>query len=136
MISLLPASSTLVRIATFLARGKSFSRSLMKRSPGPSFSFAGTQKPITSTSPRVASTSAFSRSPSSVRGRWIPGVSTMISCPSVRCTTPRIARRVVCGFGLVMAIFSPTRAFVRVDLPTFGRPTKDTKPARYPSLCS
>ena len=43
---------------------------------------------------------------------------------------PRIARRVVCGFELVMATFSPTSAFVRVDLPTLGRPTKVTNPAR------
>ena len=41
---------------------------------------------------------------------------------------PRIARRVVCGLSLVMATFSPTRAFVSVDLPTFGRPTNVTKP--------
>lgn len=33
----------------------------------------------------------------------------------------------------VMAIFSPTRALVRVDLPVFGRPTKLTKPERKPS---
>jgi hypothetical protein len=43
---------------------------------------------------------------------------------------PRMARRVVCGFELVIATFSPTSALVSVDLPTFGRPTKETKPAR------
>jgi hypothetical protein len=42
---------------------------------------------------------------------------------------PRMARRVVCGFELVIATFSPTSALVSVDLPTLGRPTKDTNPA-------
>jgi hypothetical protein len=41
-----------------------------------------------------------------------------------------MARRVVWGFELVIATFSPTRAFVSVDLPTFGRPTNETNPAR------
>jgi hypothetical protein len=41
-----------------------------------------------------------------------------------------MARRVVCGFELVIATFSPTRALVSVDFPTFGRPTIDTNPAR------
>ena len=53
----------------------------MRRSPGPTFSFAGTQKPITSTSPRVTARASLSRSPSSVRGRCRPGVSTMTSWP-------------------------------------------------------
>ncbi len=44
-----------------------------------------------------------------------------------------MARRVVCGFELVIATFSPTSAFVSVDLPTFGRPTNETKPAWKPS---
>src|SRR6187549_3186198 len=46
---------------------------------------------------------------------------------------PRMARRVVCGLSLVMATFSPTSAFVSVDLPTFGRPTNVTKPDRPPA---
>ena len=41
---------------------------------------------------------------------------------------PRIARLVVCGLDEVIAIFSPTNALVRVDLPTLGLPTKETKP--------
>jgi hypothetical protein len=41
-----------------------------------------------------------------------------------------MARRVVCGFDEVMATFSPTRALVSVDLPTLGRPTNETNPAR------
>lgn len=47
---------------------------------------------------------------------------------------PRIARRVVCGFSLVIAIFSPTSALVSVDFPTFGRPTKVTNPLRVVSI--
>jgi hypothetical protein len=43
-----------------------------------------------------------------------------------------MARRVVCGRLLVMAILLPTRAFIRVDLPTFGRPAKQAKPDRKP----
>lgn len=31
---------------------------------------------------------------------------------------------------LVIATFDPTIAFVRVDFPTFGRPTKVAKPER------
>jgi hypothetical protein len=103
----------------------------MKRSPGPSFSFAGRQKPITSTSAHVVFTTSFSRSPSSVRGLCSPGVSTRISCASGRCTMPRTVCRVVCGWLEVIATFWPTRAFVRVDLPALGRPTKQAKPARW-----
>ena len=38
--------------------------------------------------------------------------------------------RVVCGLFEVMAIFCPTIALVSVDLPAFGRPTKQANPAR------
>ena len=41
---------------------------------------------------------------------------------------PRTACRVVCGLDEVITIFWPTRAFVSVDLPAFGRPTKQAKP--------
>src|ERR1700756_5997871 len=41
---------------------------------------------------------------------------------------PRITRLVVCGRLLVIATLAPTRALVRVDLPTFGRPTRHAKP--------
>lgn len=41
---------------------------------------------------------------------------------------PLMALRVVCGLEEVMAIFSPTKALVKVDLPTFGLPTKLAKP--------
>jgi hypothetical protein len=91
-------------------------------------SLAGRQKPITSTSVSVDLARLSSRSPSSVLGRCRPGVSMMTSCAPGRCTMPRMARRVVCGRLLVMAIFVPTRAFISVDLPTLGRPTKDAKP--------
>ena len=46
---------------------------------------------------------------------------------------PRIACRVVCGRDDVIATFDPTSAFVSVDLPTLGRPTKQAKPDRKPS---
>ena len=35
---------------------------------------------------------------------------------------------VVCGLCEVMAIFSPIRQFISVDLPTFGLPINATKP--------
>jgi hypothetical protein len=37
---------------------------------------------------------------------------------------------VVCGLLLVMATLLPTSAFISVDLPTFGLPTKHAKPDR------
>src|SRR5947209_17035795 len=39
--------------------------------------------------------------------------------------------RVVCAWRAVMAILSPTRALSSVDFPALGRPTIDTKPARW-----
>src|SRR6185312_10673559 len=88
------------------------------------------QNPITSTSARVDLTRLSRRSPSSVRGLCRPGVSTRISCASGRCTMPRITRRVVCGRSLVIATLAPTKAFVSVDLPTFGRPARQANPER------
>jgi hypothetical protein len=41
-----------------------------------------------------------------------------------------MARRVVCGLLLVIATFVPTSAFINVDLPTLGLPTKQAKPDR------
>lgn len=38
--------------------------------------------------------------------------------------------RVVCGRFEVIATLVPTSAFVRVDFPVLGRPTKHTKPER------
>ncbi len=58
----------------------------------------------------------------------MPGVSTKTICASSRVRMPRIVRRVVCGLGETIAIFSPTYALTSVDLPTFGLPTIATKP--------
>src|ERR1700758_4168309 len=38
--------------------------------------------------------------------------------------------RVVCGFGEIMASFSPTSALSSVDLPALGRPRMQAKPER------
>src|SRR5690606_29419645 len=46
---------------------------------------------------------------------------------------PRTVWRVVWGRPEVIATFSPTSAFVRVDLPAFGRPTTHANPDRNPS---
>src|SRR6266571_1580393 len=43
---------------------------------------------------------------------------------------PRITRLVVCGRLLVIATLLPTRAFMRVDFPTLGRPAKQANPDR------
>src|SRR5690606_3147504 len=104
----------------------------MNRSPGPIFWSDGRQNAMTSTSVSVSRTRSLSRSPSSVRGRCRPGVSTSTSWASVRWTIPRIVCRVVCGRPDVIATFRPTSALVRVDLPAFGRPTTHTKPERKP----
>ena len=34
----------------------------------------------------------------------------------------------VCGFELVIAIFSPTKALIKVDLPVLGLPSRLTNP--------
>ena len=41
---------------------------------------------------------------------------------------PRMRLRVVCGFGEMMASFSPTSAFSSVLLPALGRPRMQTNP--------
>src|SRR6516164_5652902 len=124
------ARSVLVTMPTTGAPLITASSAARYLSPGPMRSGAGRQNPITSTSVSVERTRLSSRSPSSVRGLCRPGVSTRMSCASGRCTMPRITRRVVCGRSLVIATLAPTRALVRVDLPTFGRPTRHAKPER------
>ena len=74
--------------------------------------------------PSIASlTDCIMLSPSFVRGVWMPGVSRNTICQSGRVITPMMRLRVVCGRLETIAIFSPTIAFIKVDLPTFGRPT-------------
>ena len=46
--------------------------------------------------------------------------------PVMRC-------RVVCALEVMIDIRSPTRSFIRVDLPTLGLPTMFTNPALCPS---
>ena len=124
------ARSVLVATATLTVRRTLASSETMKRSPGPIFSLAGKHTATTSTSAQVVLTRSLRRSPSSVRGRCRPGVSTRISCASGRLTMPRTTVRVVCGLSLVITTFWPTIALVSVDLPALGRPTNDTKPLR------
>ena len=126
------ARSVLVATAIFVVRRTLASSLTMNRSPGPIFSFAGKHTATTSTSAQVVLTRSLSRSPSSVRGRCRPGVSTRISWASGRCTIPRMTVRVVCGLSEVIATLVPTSALVSVDLPAFGRPTNDANPL----LCS
>ena len=104
----------------------------MKRSPAPPTPWS----PLTTNSAASASASSDStrrciRDVSASRGRWTPGrsVSTSWNC-SGTVTTPRIARRVVCGLSETIATLWPTIALTRVDLPTFGRPASATNPDR------
>ena len=77
-----PTRSVFVTTATLVARPVSAISLAIHRSPGPTFSFAGTHSPTTSTCASVSRTMSLSRSPSSVRGRCSPGVSTSTSCPA------------------------------------------------------
>ena len=82
----------------------------------------------TSTSPSVATDRSLHRWPSSVRGLWIPGVSRSTICESAVVRTPRTCVRVVCGRDDTIETFVPTSWFTSVDLPTLGRPTRETNP--------
>ena len=62
--------------------------------------------------------------------RCRPGVSKNAIWAPSPFQIPRIRVRVVCGRGVTMARCSPSTRFRRVDLPTFGRPTMATNPAR------
>ena len=57
-----------------------------------------------------------------------PGVSTKIICPFFVVSIPFNLFLVVCAMGEVIVIFSPINLFIKVDLPTFGLPSKVTKP--------
>src|SRR5829696_2583908 len=123
------AASVLVTTTT---TGAFTSRSwrAMNASPVPTGWSAGMQKTITSTSESVSRTTSLRRLPSRLFGLCRPGVSTRTIWPPGRCTTPRMACRVVCGRLLTMPTFSPTSALVSVVFPAFGRPTRAAKPLR------
>ena len=55
-------------------------------------------------------------------GQGVGGVSTKTNWLSPRVLMPQMRFRVVWGLLVTMATFSPTKALVRVDLPTLGRP--------------
>jgi hypothetical protein len=94
------------------------------------------RRQITSTSASVERARSLVRSPSSVRGLWIPGVSSRTSCDVAVVRTPRICVRVVCGRSETIATFVPTSRFTSVDFPTLGRPTSETNPERNPGVGS
>ena len=105
-------------------------RSAMYRSPAPIGALASSSRTQQSTSSNVDAAVWLRRSPSAVRGRWTPGVSVKTIWPSGRSRTPRTRVRVVWGVAEVIAIFLPRIWLSRVDLPTFGRPTRATNPER------
>ena len=102
----------------------------MKRSPPPISAFASMSRHTTSTSASVSTERLLQRSPSSVRGLWIPGVSSRTICDAAVVRTPRIWVRVVCGRFETIETFEPTSRFTSVDFPTLGRPTRLTNPER------
>ena len=102
----------------------------MKRSPLPSGAVESSTRQTASTSAIAPVAVSFSRSPSNVRGLWIPGVSTKTICDSGRCSTPRTSVRVVCGLSDTIVTLVPRIEFNSVDLPTLGRPTNVQKPER------
>ncbi len=102
----------------------------MRRSPGPIRCVASSTRQVTSTSPIVSVAAEFNRSPITVLGLWMPGVSTNTSWASGRWRMPRIWCRVVCGLSETIETFSPRMRFNNVDLPTLGRPTSEAKPDR------
>ena len=63
----------------------------------------------------------------------MPGVSTSTNCAASVVTIARRRLRVVCATGEVIATFSPTIRFTKVDLPTLGRPMSATNPERKSS---
>ena len=69
-----------------------------------------------------------SRSPSVVRGLWMPGVSQNTACTSGRVRTPRTSVRVVWGLLETIETLVPSMRLSSVDLPTLGRPTIVTNP--------
>jgi hypothetical protein len=83
-----------------------------------------------STSRIDSSAVALTRSPKAVDALCKPGVSTKTNCASSLFKIPRTRVRVVCGLSETMLIFLPIKAFNKVDLPTFGRPTSETKALR------
>src|SRR5690606_38043211 len=106
-------------------------RSATQRSPRPIGWVASIMNTTTSTSGMADWAVTFRRSPSGVRGLWMPGVSTNTICTSGRVSTPWMRWRVVCGLSETIATFRPRMRLSSVDLPTFGRPTIDTNPERY-----
>ncbi len=103
-------------------------RPATKRSPFPRGAVASTTIRFRSTPSRARAAVWLSRSPSRVRGLWIPGVSTKTTWASGRVSTPRTTMRVVCATGEVIDTLWPRMVLSRVDLPTLGRPTRATKP--------
>src|SRR4051812_15519840 len=103
-------------------------REATNRSPGPIGAVASTTRQTTSTSPMAPVAESLSRSPSRVRGLWMPGVSSNTICVSAVLSTPRTCVRVVCGLSETMLTLVPRMVLSSVDFPTLGRPTMVTNP--------
>src|SRR5690606_10688734 len=65
----------------------------------------------------------------------IPGVSENMIWWSSSFTIPMIWCRVVCALGVMIDIFSPTNAFIKVDFPALGFPMILTNPALCDMKC-
>src|SRR5262245_29610660 len=109
--------------------GRRPSRPLVSTRSG--FSVASNTKQTISTSSTARSAVFAISSPRRLRPAWSPGVSMKTIWAEGRCLMPVMRVRVVWGRRDTMAIFSPTSRLSSVDLPTLGRPTRATKPARW-----
>src|SRR5437588_8450736 len=97
-------------------------------SPRPTGAVASMTNKITSTSPTDDVAVSLSRSPSNVRGLWMPGVSTNTTCASAVFQMPRTWVRVVCALSDTIETLLPRMRLSSVDLPTLGRPIRVANP--------
>ena len=107
------------------------SSSAIERSSSPGMLLMSTSHNTTSASAIVRAATCTIYSPSRWSGRWMPGVSRKRIWTFSAVKMPRSASRVVCGLGLVIAIFCPSTRLKSVDLPTLGRPITATNPLRW-----
>ena len=89
-------------------------------SPRPTLAVASTIITTTSTSPVAWWAVSLKRSPSSVRGLWMPGVSTNTTWASGRSRMPRTSVRVVWGLSETIETFEPEDAVQQRRLPDVG----------------
>src|SRR5229473_1529606 len=121
--------STLLSARIVFPRNR-FAFSSSKSSACGSIRVASTISSSTSMPSSAAATSCIICRPSAESASCSPGVSIKMICPCGLVTIPWMRLRVVCGLEVTIAIFCPTRRFMSVDFPAFGRPMMATNPER------